>query len=137
MLSEEDDRKYDQARRISYPVYLRHERRKGWTADLPIYVLWCEDCRKWSENYPAGHAGRIHCNGCRAYVALNVVAKWKRDLFYAAMTVAPRSTLRLVQLYQRLFGSAALPAPVSQADAPRAPAAEPGPPKISKDHTVN
>ena len=34
--------------------YLRHERREGWTGDLPIYLFWCGKCKRISLDYPHG-----------------------------------------------------------------------------------
>ena len=56
------------------PVYLRRVRRPGWRAHLPIYVLWCGDCERYSVTHPAGY-GRIGCRHCRRYAR---VLTWAR-----------------------------------------------------------
>lgn len=62
------------ARRSGRPAYLCRERRPGWRAALPLYVLWCETCGIYSVTHPAGY-GRIHCRGCRGH---EKVMTWQR-----------------------------------------------------------
>ena len=56
----------DKAKRKGRPLFLCREKRPGWSARLPIYLLWCERCADFTVTHPAGY-GRIHCRnrGCR------------------------------------------------------------------------
>ena len=55
-------------------VFACFERKQGWKAALPIYVLWCSRCKRSTETHPAGY-GRITCDTCR-YTAR--VQTWQR-----------------------------------------------------------
>lgn len=44
-------------------VYLRHERRKGWSGPLPIYLIKCTKHGLF-EDYPHGYSGRFDCPKC-------------------------------------------------------------------------
>lgn len=100
------------------PIYIRHEQRPGWSAQLPIYVIWCDDCQKWSEMNPQGYSGRIHCRGCKNYVALNATPAFKQAFFMVSMAAFPRLTIGAVRLYTRLFYGkpSELPASVDATD---------------------
>ncbi len=67
-------RVFECARRIGRPVFLRRALRPGWRAKLPLYVLWCEDCARYTVTHPAGY-GRIHCAGCRRHEKVMI---WQR-----------------------------------------------------------
>ncbi|MEY4745363.1 MAG: hypothetical protein RL272_1308 [Candidatus Parcubacteria bacterium] len=67
-------RAFDRTRRTGRPAYLRRELRYGWRSRLPLYVLWCQDCRMFSVAHPAGY-GRIHCRVCRRH---EKVMTWQR-----------------------------------------------------------
>ncbi len=49
-------------------IYVRHEKREGWTAQLPIYLFWCPACEHWALDYPHGHIDRqyLTCSCCKA-----------------------------------------------------------------------
>lgn len=57
------DVKFKMARVFGRPIKLRMDRQPGWTADLPIYVMYCDRCDLFSISHPAGY-GRIHCDKC-------------------------------------------------------------------------
>ncbi|HSD12588.1 MAG TPA: hypothetical protein VLC10_03445 [Patescibacteria group bacterium] len=67
-------RAFERARHAGRPVFLRRAIRPGWRAKLPLYVLWCEDCGRYTVTHPAGY-GRIHCAGCRRH---EKVMTWQR-----------------------------------------------------------
>ncbi len=33
-------------------IYLAHEKRGGWTGQLPFYLFWCRVCSHYSKDYP-------------------------------------------------------------------------------------
>jgi hypothetical protein len=55
----------DKAKRKGKPVFLERQWRQGWSAALPLYLLWCQDCEVFTVTHPAGY-GRIGCKNCRA-----------------------------------------------------------------------
>lgn len=63
------------AARTGKAVYLRHERKEGWRAALPVYVIWCDSCRTYTESHLAGY-GRITCKGCRRHTVRKMT--WRR-----------------------------------------------------------
>lgn len=66
----------DVAKRKGRPLFLCRERRAGWSAKLPIYMLWCDRCADHTVAHPAGY-GRIHCKNrhCRTMAR---VMTWRR-----------------------------------------------------------
>jgi len=44
-------------------VYLRHEKREGWSGELPIYAVNCVKHGLY-EDYPHGYSGRFNCPKC-------------------------------------------------------------------------
>ena len=44
---------------------LRWEKRPGWKAPLPIYLVKCPACRRLFEDYPHGCSGYFECPYCR------------------------------------------------------------------------
>jgi len=44
-------------------VFLRYEKRPGWKAYLPIYLVKCEK-HGYYEDYPHGHTGYFLCPKC-------------------------------------------------------------------------
>ncbi|MCJ7634994.1 hypothetical protein MUP77_21715 [Candidatus Bathyarchaeota archaeon] len=44
-------------------AYLRMEKRKGWKAELPIYIVKCEKHYLF-EDYPHGHEPYFMCSKC-------------------------------------------------------------------------
>lgn len=63
------------ARRHGKAVYVRHERKEGWSTALPIYVIWCEECQTYTESHLAGY-GRITCSSCRRHTVRRMT--WRR-----------------------------------------------------------
>lgn len=70
-----DERARSRARRTGGAMYLRRERRDGWRAALPIYVIWCEACQTYTESHLAGY-GRITCSSCRRHTVRRMT--WRR-----------------------------------------------------------
>lgn len=77
---------FGRTRRTGRPAYLRRERRPGWRAALPLYVLWCDACGVHTVTHPAGY-GRIHCRRCRRREDVMTWARFRdkqaRPLLYA------------------------------------------------------
>lgn len=69
------ERARTRARLHGKAVYVRHERKEGWSAALPIYVIWCEACQTYTESHLAGY-GRITCSGCRRHTVRRMT--WRR-----------------------------------------------------------
>lgn len=46
--------------------YLYHERREGWTSDLPVYLFRCGNCERFSLDYPHGFVQNryLTCQNC-------------------------------------------------------------------------
>jgi len=79
------------SRRKGKPVRVADEYlRPGWTAPMPLYVLWCDRCRMGTVTHPAGK-GRISCHKCRA--SRPVWTPWKTRHY---VTGPLRRTLPLV-----------------------------------------
>ena len=49
--------------KINGYVFLRHEKREGWSDYLPIYLVKCER-HGYFEDYPHGHEGYFLCPHC-------------------------------------------------------------------------
>lgn len=60
----------DQAERTGQPVYFKDWQRPGWSAKLPLYVVWCRDCDDHTVTHPAGYKGRLHCKLCQKSLAV-------------------------------------------------------------------
>ena len=45
-------------------VKVREEKRRGWSGNLSIYRFFCNSCKKFGEDYPHGHEGRLDCPNC-------------------------------------------------------------------------
>lgn len=74
-----DHEKVDAACRRSMetgkPVRIaKRHRRPGWLKPMPLYVIWCDDCRHGTVTHPAGK-GRIACGLCRN--AVRVWTPWR------------------------------------------------------------
>lgn len=67
---------FERSRRTGRPAYLRRERRRGWSATMPVYVLWCEGCAVHTVTHPAGY-GRIHCRRCRRHEKVMTWARFR------------------------------------------------------------
>jgi len=95
------ERAHPRAFRISRstgkPKYLRKERRDGWRATLPLYVLWCGDCAIYTVTHPAGY-GRIHCSRCRRKERVMTWARF-RDKTSVRVLYALAAILLLLSLY--------------------------------------
>jgi hypothetical protein len=50
--------------RIRGHVFLRYEKRKGWTGYLPIYLVKCKRHNCYFEDYPHGYYERFDCPYC-------------------------------------------------------------------------
>jgi len=49
--------------KINGKVFLRYEKREGWTNKLPIFLLKCEK-HGYFEDYPHGYKGYFLCSEC-------------------------------------------------------------------------
>lgn len=76
------------ARRSRRPVFVRRERREGWSADLPIYVIWCEECRDFTETHPAGY-GRLRCRTCRHTLRVMTWQRFRDKELVPFLKIAP------------------------------------------------
>lgn len=70
-----DERARARAMRTGKAVFLRKERKQGWRAALPVYVIWCDACRTHTESHLAGY-GRITCAACRRHTVRRMT--WRR-----------------------------------------------------------
>jgi hypothetical protein len=48
--------------------YLKHDRKEGWTGELPFYLFFCDACDRFSMDYPHGFIERryLNCSHCGA-----------------------------------------------------------------------
>jgi hypothetical protein len=69
------ERAYAAARRRGTAVFVGRERKEGWRAALPMYVIWCETCQRHTESHLAGY-GRITCSQCRKHTVRRMT--WAR-----------------------------------------------------------
>ena len=101
-----DFRKVDAACRRSMetgkPVRIaKRHRRSGWLKPMPLYVLWCDDCRHGTVTHPAGK-GRIACSLCRASARVWTPWKTKRRIAAPAGRRVPLALLAGLLLYMLL-----------------------------------
>jgi len=56
-------------RNMGAKLPLGEECREDWTGYLPFYLFWCDDCQRYSKDYPHGHLHRqsLNCNLCGRY----------------------------------------------------------------------
>lgn len=87
--------KKKQARRGKI-VYLGHEKRSDWAAELPIYLFQClnEDCLNHDRlaiDYPHGYEGstkRLICPDCRTCRYFSIPIKFHLAQFWLLMKLA-------------------------------------------------
>jgi len=59
------------ALRVRGRAYIGHERKAGWSGDLPFYVAVCPE-HGLVKTYPSGGRGRLQCPLCKER---NVIAR--------------------------------------------------------------
>ncbi len=79
----------DKAKRKGTPLYLERQWRQGWSAALPLYLLWCAPCRSFTVTHPAGY-GRIACKQCRESHRVMTWARFRDKVAKPFLYVFPR-----------------------------------------------
>lgn len=64
-------------------IYIGQEMRANWTDFQPFYIFWCEDCKKFSKNYPHYDPVfyRLQCNFCGMSEEFFSFKEWFRRFF--------------------------------------------------------
>jgi hypothetical protein len=70
------------------PIYLRHERRDGWSEALPIYAFYCRFCEAHSVNFPAGRYAKVRCDLCRHYTVVRQYALEAEPTYFSVLLEA-------------------------------------------------
>lgn len=52
---------------MGFKVFLKYDRKIGWSGELPFYLFWCSDCHRFVCDYPHGFPENqyLNCPECR------------------------------------------------------------------------